>query len=277
MKQNDLIYIGSEGKLAGYDLMIPENFNGTLIYFIHGYKGYKNWGAWDLIADYFYRNGYGFAKCNLSHNGTSYSKPKDFSDLEAFAHNRYSFELADIKSFVNTVDKKINQEIRSRVLIGHSRGGGDVVLSVKHLPNIDVLITWAAISDIGKRFFKGDELNTWKKTGTYSVLNGRTKQMMPHNYSFYEDYLAHKNTLDIQKHASEISIPWAIIHGTADAAVHISEGIALKKASQHAQLFQIDSANHVFGAKEPYVDMELPNHTQELVSITLAFIKKHTS
>lgn len=277
MKEKDLIYKGAQGKLSGYDLSIPDHFNGTLIFFVHGYKGYKNWGTWDLISDYFYNNGFGFAKCNLSHNGTTLDVPNDFTDLDSFAQNRYTYELFDIKSFMHTVQENLSVTVKHNVLIGHSRGGGDVILSASTLPNIDVLITWAAISDIGNRFPKGENLKKWEETGVFTVLNGRTKQNMPHYFSFYKDYLNHKSELDIQKVAGDITIPWAIIHGTSDAAVHISEGKALKKASKNAELFEIEHANHVFGGKEPYTSTVLPEHSKILVETTLEFIKKHVS
>jgi len=277
MKKQNLVYKGSKNRLSGYDLSIPEQFNGTVIYFIHGYKGYKNWGAWDLISDYFYDLGYGFAKCNLSYNGTTLDKPNEFSDLDAFGKNRYSYELQDINAFIKTVDATCDEvSITKRVLVGHSRGGGSAILSVNTLPEIDLLITWAAISDIGRRFLTGEALENWKKTGVHSIINGRTKQQMPHYYSFYEDYLKHKNRLNIQHEASKIMIPWAIIHGTDDLSVPLSEGEELYKAAHNtAQFFKLKSANHVFGAKEPFTNSQLPVHTLQLVKITQEFIEEY--
>lgn len=275
MKKSNLIYIGAQRKSAGYDLYLPDNFNGALIYFIHGYKGYKNWGAWDLIADFFYSKGFGFAKCNLSHNGTSVHVPNEFTDLDAFAENRYTYELEDMESFIDTVDKTIDKPIRSRVLIGHSRGGGDAILIANQLKYINVLITWAAICDVGNRFLKGDALKTWESEGVYSVLNGRTKQQMPHKYSFYQDYMTNRDKLDITKAAQTIDLPWAIFHGTNDTSVTISEGEQLQRVSKGAKLIPIEGANHVFGAKEPYLSSTLPPHTSELIVKTLNFINSN--
>ena len=36
-----------------------------LIIFCHGYKGYKDWGAWSLMAERFAEEGYGFVKFNF--------------------------------------------------------------------------------------------------------------------------------------------------------------------------------------------------------------------
>lgn len=275
MKTQNLIYSGAQNKKSGYDLSIPDNFNGTLIYFIHGYKGYKNWGAWDLISDYFYDRGFGFAKCNLSHNGTTTSKPNSFDDLDSFGRNRYSYELIDVQKFIAEVELQVETSIiTKRVLIGHSRGGADAILSISNCPQIDILITWASISNIENRFLKGDQLKVWKEKNVFHVLNGRTQQNMPHFYSFYTDYLDHKNELNIQEKAHEISIPWAIIHGTNDTSVKPIEAENLKEYSKNSELIWIKNANHVFGAKEPFSSLTLPTDSIFLIERTLDFIKK---
>ena len=47
------IFTGANKKKSLYDLDIPENWNQKLIIFIHGYMGYKDWGCWNLVSDYF--------------------------------------------------------------------------------------------------------------------------------------------------------------------------------------------------------------------------------
>ena len=75
-------YRGSNDRPALYDLTIPADFNGHLIVFIHGYMGFKDWGAWNNLSNYFTENGFGFSKFNLTHNGTTIAAPYDFKDLE---------------------------------------------------------------------------------------------------------------------------------------------------------------------------------------------------
>ncbi|MGB0869310.1 MAG: alpha/beta hydrolase family protein [Flavobacteriales bacterium] len=277
MKRSNLIYIGSQGKKSCYDLIIPECFNGTIIYFIHGYKGYKDWGTWNIIADYFANHGFGFAKCNLSHNGTTLENPTVFDDLEAFGRNTYSNDINDISLFIDAVETALDPKIKinKRVLIGHSRGGGCSILSAEKSNNIDVLVTWASISNIETRFPKGEQLKLWKTSGVYHIINGRTKQKMPHYYSFYEDFLNNKNILNIEKASKRIEIPWAIFHGTNDDAVKTTEAQMLNKWASNSDLFLIKDANHVFGGKEPFLSSHLPDHTLQLVKETKAFIELH--
>ena len=45
------------------------NSNNTkmpVIIFCHGYKGYKDWGAWNLVAKEFAKNNFFFLKFNFS-------------------------------------------------------------------------------------------------------------------------------------------------------------------------------------------------------------------
>ena len=81
-------YIGSARRQALIELSIPEKFNQKLLVFVHGYMGFKDWGAWNLMKDYFLNKGFGFCKFNLTHNGTTVEKPQDFADLDAFSQNR---------------------------------------------------------------------------------------------------------------------------------------------------------------------------------------------
>ena len=68
-----------------------------IIIFCHGYKGFKDWGAWNLMANAFAKAGFLFLKFNFSHNGGTVEQPIDFPDLEAFGNNNYTKELDDLK------------------------------------------------------------------------------------------------------------------------------------------------------------------------------------
>ena len=46
-----------------------------LVIFVHGYKGFKDWGAWSLVAKSFAEAGFYFVKFNFSHNGTTLDNP----------------------------------------------------------------------------------------------------------------------------------------------------------------------------------------------------------
>ena len=109
--------------------------NGTrkdVVIFCHGYKGYKDWGAWNQVAEEFALNNFFFVKMNFSHNGGTPEQPIDFPDLEAFGNNNYLKELDDLETVLDWLfaEQSLNSEINLKKvnLIGHSRGGGIVLI-----------------------------------------------------------------------------------------------------------------------------------------------------
>ena len=79
----------------------PPKTPKPLVVFCHGYKGFKDWGSWDVVAEAFKNKNYFFVKFNFSHNGGTIENPMDFPDLEAFSENNYSKELQDLKDVLN--------------------------------------------------------------------------------------------------------------------------------------------------------------------------------
>ena len=110
-----------------------------LVMFCHGYKGYKDWGAFNLMTSYFLEAGFAFLKFNFSHNGGTPEQPIDFPDLEAFGHNNYTIELNDIDSVINWVtsqsDLESNIDFSKIYFIGHSRGGAIVRIAFQEIFN----------------------------------------------------------------------------------------------------------------------------------------------
>ncbi len=109
-----------------FDVCYKEtNSPKPVVIFCHGYKGYKDWGAWNLVAEKFALEGFLFLKFNFSHNGGTVDNPIDFPDLEAFSENNLSKELDDLEDIINRVSSSdfFKPEIDSSniTLIAHSR------------------------------------------------------------------------------------------------------------------------------------------------------------
>ena len=262
------IYKGAVGKGSLVDLCIPENFNNKLIVFIHGFMGYKDWGCWNLFQDFYTSEGFGFCKYNVSHNGGTLENPIDFSDLEAFSKNNYSYELEDLQCVVNWLGKQF-ETLPEIYLIGHSRGGGIALLTASD-SRIKKIVTLAAISNIEKRFPEGKQLEVWKTQGTKYVLNSRTNQKMPNSYSQYEDFIAHKDQLNIEQACLNSKVPTMVIHGDMDTSVDIEDGKEISTWLK-TRLFEIEEAEHTFGATQPWIEKEMPEHLQKICAISHAF------
>ena len=268
------IYIGSENRQSVYDLLVPLN-SKALIIFVHGYKGFKDWGAWHLIENQFIKNDFGFLKFNLSHNGGNVKEPLDFPDLDAFGNNDYTKELYDLNR-ITTLATNVLKEHKLEIpiyIIGHSRGGGVSILHAQKDKRIKKIVTWAAISNLENRFPSGDDLEDWKYSGVRYVLNGRTNQNMPHYFSFYENFIANKENLNIEKACKLLNRPFLPIHGDMDLAVSVSEGIMISRWAD-VELDVIKGADHTFQTKHPWTANELPVDMLNVFNKTIAFFNQ---
>ena len=98
-------FLSSKGKKSiVYDVYYNTSTRKKpVLIFCHGYKGFKDWGAWHLVAEEFVKAGFFFLKFNFSHNGGTVAQPIDFPDLEAFANNNFSTELEDLDRILDFV------------------------------------------------------------------------------------------------------------------------------------------------------------------------------
>lgn len=279
MKQIRNIQIpGRHGKDILADLFFEEN--GTkkeVVLFCHGYKGYKDWGAWNLVAEEFAREGFFFVKMNFSHNGGTIEQPIDFPDLEAFGNNNFIKELDDLETVIDWIstDGSFEKEtdMNQLALIGHSRGGGIVLLKAHEDKRVSKVVTWAGVSDFGSRFPEGEVLTQWEKSGVAYVHNGRTKQEMPHYFQFFTTFKENEERLTIKTAVSNLEIPFLIVHGDQDETVAIVEAQNLNRWNDESQLRIIAGANHTFGSSQPWIEKTLPTHLKAAVSQTLEFLK----
>lgn len=247
-----------------------------IVIFCHGYKGFKDWGAWNLAAEAFAKHDYFFIKFNFSHNGGTVENPIDFPDLEAFGNNNYTKELDDLETVINWIlnNENFTKEIDKNqlYLIGHSRAGGIVTLKASENNKVAKLVSWAGVANFANRFPKKEALENWKKDGVFYVINGRTKQQMPHFYQYYEDFKQNENRLNIQKAVQNLKIPHLVLHGTQDESVPVSEALLLHRWNTQSQLVLIDDTNHTFGVSHPHLLDTLPEKMNEVVSATIKFL-----
>jgi len=249
-----------------------------VVIFCHGYKGFKDWGAWNLMAEAFANAGFFFIKFNFSHNGGTLEQPIDFPDLEAFGNNNYTKELDDLASVIdwifNANEYRNEVDLQQVSLIGHSRAGGIVLLKSNEDSRIKKVITLASVCDFGKRTATIGDLNQWKKEGVKYVVNGRTKQNMPHFYQFYENFIQNKERLDIKKATEQLAIPHLLIHGDSDTSVLIDEAENLQLWNPNADYKIIKKADHVFNVKHPWKQKDMSKQMEEVVDLCINFIKK---
>ncbi|GIV34066.1 MAG: alpha/beta hydrolase [Chitinophagales bacterium] len=276
-KKENIFIPGKHGKPIVADITWPVSSAPLpVVIFCHGFKGFKDWGYFNLAAEAFARSGIMFVKFNFSHNGTSPENPLEFVDLDAFANNNLSIELDDLGRVIDYVEQAHNLKPApadtSRIfLAGHSRGGSVAILKAAEDGRIKKLVTWSAVSDFEKNW-SPDLVEHWKTTGVLYVPNVRTGQQMPLHYQLYTDYITHRSRLRVLSAAAKIHIPFLIIHGTQDETVPFQDAEELHKACPTAKLLPIEGADHVFGGKHPWKSDTLPAPARQVILASADFL-----
>ncbi|WP_286390995.1 alpha/beta hydrolase family protein [Myroides marinus] len=99
--KNEVVIEGSARPFLSDSTYITSDATLPLVIFCHGYKGFKDWGAWDKAMDYIAETGCYVVKFNFSLNGTTLDAPTEFNDLEAFGQNTYTQEQNDLTAVIN--------------------------------------------------------------------------------------------------------------------------------------------------------------------------------
>lgn len=218
---------------------------------VHGFKGFKDWGMFPVLAERLARSGFTAVSFNLS--GSGVDNDGNFSQAQRFAQNTWSIELADIERVMNALTRgDLDLAPTSRFgIVGHSLGGGAAILLAARDPRIKAVATWAAVSRPNRWAAQVDE---WRAEGKIDIVNSRTGQVLPMYVDRLEDIENNADRLDILRAAGEVTIPWLLLHGSGDASVPVEEGEALAKAAVHhtARAMFFEGANHTFGAVHPF-------------------------
>jgi pimeloyl-ACP methyl ester carboxylesterase len=274
----NIIIDGSAGKPILIDATFKANAQAKqVVVFCHGFKGFKDWGPFNKIANHFADNDIVFVKFNFSFNGTTTNDPINFSDLKAFGNNNFCKELDDLSLVLDWIEncKVLKGEIDvSKIsLFGHSRGGSIAILKSAEDSRVKKVISWASPSNFLERLPKKEKLAKWKELGVAYIYNGRTKQNMPMYFQFYENCIKFAKRLNIQNAVSKMSIPHLLVHGNDDPTVLLSEALNIKSWNPNIDLHVIDGADHVLGGFHPYDLEKFPKDLQEAVDVTIKFLK----
>ncbi|WP_201980145.1 alpha/beta hydrolase family protein [Hymenobacter rubidus] len=252
-----------------------------VVLFVHGFKGFKDWGHFPLLADFFAEQGFVFVKLNLSHNGLVVGGTGDLEDLEAFGRNNFSIELDDIGQLIDALFAPgaapvpaAEMDLSRLYLVGHSRGGGLVLLKAAEDPRVRAVATWAAIAEVHPQWPQA-VFDEWQRTGVLHVPNTRTGQDLPMHYQIVEDYHAHRPRLDIPHNVRrKLRQPLLIIHGEEDETVNVAAAHKLQQLKPDAELVLVPGATHMFGGSHPWPNAELPAPARHIAEATAAFFQR---
>jgi pimeloyl-ACP methyl ester carboxylesterase len=266
---------GSKGRVMLMDLTFEDTRpSAPLIIFVHGFKGFKDWGSHHLVARYFAQNGYRFLKFNFSHNGSTPEQPHDLTDLIAFSGNTFTIELDDLQYVIDfACSGSIIPAAKTVIVIGHSMGGGISIIKAAEDKRVSKLVTMASVATFRNLWPQAIE-QQWKLSGVFYFTNKSTGQDMPVKATLLDDLDRNPGRLNILARAADVTQPWLLLHGTADTVVPVSHAHDLKAMQPNAQLAIIPNTDHVFDAAHPWLQSELPPALHQLCKQALAFLNE---
>ncbi len=268
----DYNFSASDGELIKITCFLNEQFfSEKTIIFIHGFKGFKDWGFVPYLGEYFAKNGYFVITFNFSHNGIGENE-FEFTELDKFAKNTYSREIRELNEIIDAVNDgyfRLAKNLKIG-LIGHSRGGAIAILSASQRRDLFAVATWAAISKFDR--YSERQKSDWRKKGFFEALNTRTNQLMRLNVSLLDDMENNSaGSLNIENALRKLNCPLLIAHGDQDLAVPIEEAEQLynwadKSKTEFLKLF---GTGHTFGIEHPFAGSN--EKFENLLSRTLKF------
>lgn len=247
----------------------------TGVVFCHGFKGFGRWGFYPYLAPHVAARG--LTAVTFDFSGSGVGPDRETCTLrDEFARNTYTQELADVAAVVAEARRRGWLSERYGVF-GHSRGGGDAILHAASSPDVAVLVTWAAIARVLR--WSQEEAAAWRERGFTEIVNARTGDVLPLNVTLLDECeRLRDSTLDVERAAATIGVPWLLAHGSADESVGVEDAHRLYAAARgsHApnlRLHIVEGANHVFGGSHPLGAVATP--LAELTALTAEFFATH--
>jgi len=274
----------NDGLPIYYDLYSPVTTvtrSFPIILFLHGFKGFKDWGAFPDACEYLARNGFGVLSFNLSRNGIG-ENMTEFDEPELFRKQTLSSDLDDVGCVIshlkngNLKSEQVTLNPDKIGMIGHSRGGHTAVVAAAEFTSIQCLVTWSAVADYNKRW-SDDMMSDWKSQGFTEIKNSRTGQSMKVDKVVFEDATDNAERLMAIKRVKELHIPVLFIAGKEDEAVSHNESKKLFREcpSDEKELKLIENAGHTFGTTHPFEDEDFPEPFDELLESTETWFLEH--
>jgi dipeptidyl aminopeptidase/acylaminoacyl peptidase len=264
--KNNSLYISS----CGYESIgkVP------CLIFVHGFKGFKDWGFGPYLANYFAEHGYFVLTFNFSHNGTGNSS--EFTELDKFAENTFSLEISELSELIENYKAGFFGEISNKKIgvLGHSRGGAISILTSSIRTDVNAVAVWSSVAKLDR--YSERQKEKWRKTGVFEVQNQRTKQVMRLNVSLLDDIEKNKyDLLNIENSVRYLNKPLFIAHGEQDLAVPISEAEMLYSWSDktNTEFYKIAATGHTFDMVHPFQGSN--EKFEKLLSVTLEFFNNN--
>jgi len=268
----------SDGETLHADARFPDEPPGALpvVIFVHGFKGFKDWGSIPHICESMARRGFYVVSFNFSHNGVE-GNSQEFTRLDKFAANTFSREVRELRELIDAIGNgdlpHAGRADATRIaLIGHSRGGGIALLEAARDARVKAVAAWGSVADFNR--YSEAQRRRWREAGVFETKNMRTGQIMRLNITLLDDLETNLASLDIPTAAASLGRPLLVLHGEQDLTVRIADGERLGSLGDRSmtEFVPIPRTNHTFGAVHPF--QETNPVLEEAIDRTATFFRE---
>jgi uncharacterized protein len=252
-----------------------------VILFLHGFKGFKDWGTFpDAFFEIARQN---FAVIAINFSNCGYLPDSDrIESTELFHNQTITQELDDIRTVLDAIKSGAIgksaglSHLYPVGIIGHSRGAHTAILAAAEFEEINCLVAWASVADL-LEFWPESMISDWKTTGQTTITNSRTNQQLTIGRQLYDDVIKNGDRYSAHKRAAELYIPCLFIHASDDETVPHRNSYKLLQAvpSSDKERLVIDSGGHTFGSYHPYNEDEMPAKFAEVVDQTIRWFQTY--
>lgn len=281
LKQEKVELFSSEGDKLRTDVrFIANGRKKPVLLFLHGFKGFKDWGPFPVVCERFAEQQFVSIAFNFSHNGVA-DNLMEFTELDRFAHNTVSTELREVHDVLaallaGAIPIEAAEFDADRIgIVGHSRGASLGILAGAHYHDVKAVSAWAPVSRFDR--FTERQKAKWKEEGFLEVMNSRTGQRMRMNASFLDDLERHRERLDVLQATRRMTAAGKklqIIAASEDLTAPPKEAQEIKLAagSTNSELHILERTGHTFGVEHPFKGMTPA--FESAMAMTIDFFKR---
>ncbi|XP_050220051.1 uncharacterized protein LOC126670381 [Mercurialis annua] len=250
LKQQKIIIPNKYGeKLVG---LLHETGSKEIVVLCHGLHATKEHEIMVNLSVALENEGISAFRFDFSGNGESEG---------TFVFGGYWREADDIRAVIEHFSGA-NRAVS--LILGHSKGGDDVVLYASKYHDIKAVINVSGRYDLSKGLeekFGKDFMDKIKQDGFFDVKNKEGNIIYRITLESLMDRLntdVHKACLQIDKECRVLTI-----HGSADEVIPVEDAIEFDKVIPNNKLHIVEGANHSY-----------TSHQAELASIVLNYVKE---
>lgn len=248
---------GSDGEAILGNTHPAEGEPRGVVVIAHGFKGYKDYGMFPAIAARVAAAGCIAHRFNFSHSGMT-EQTEVFERPDLFERDTWSRQVTDVRAVRDAITAgALEGGGLPLVLLGHSRGGVAVLLTVGRdagvagRPAPAGVVTLAAPSYCNP--FTTEVASQLLEQGWIESPSSRTGQDLRVGADFLREQLDDPDGHDVLALVGRITCPLLVIHGDADPTVapECAEQIAAAHAGPN-QVLLVESGDHVFDTPNPF-------------------------